>query len=164
VSAIRRCGDHSIEAPATDGQMRLGRSNVPSCAPHNLEKAASAAVMDLRRTFDIDAIFPPQEDVRATAVAAFLARKLARNYSACLFGYEHILTPEKKASLLAKRFLDEAQGKASLKEYERQVAFWTECFKGQPLRATTRARTAQLVEGPRQPRREIAISRAFEPS
>jgi integrase len=46
----------------------------------------------------------------------------------------------------AKRFLDEAEGKASLKEYERQVAFWTEHFRGRSLDAITRQRVAELVE------------------
>lgn len=46
----------------------------------------------------------------------------------------------------AKRFLDEAVDKASLKDYRRQVAFWAECFKGRPLRTITRDRAAELVE------------------
>ena len=46
----------------------------------------------------------------------------------------------------ALRFLKESEGKASLKEYERQVAFWTGHFQGQPLDAITRNGTADLLE------------------
>jgi len=41
---------------------------------------------------------------------------------------------------------EEAEGKTSLKEYERQVAFWTEHFAGQPLDAITRNGVADLLE------------------
>jgi len=46
----------------------------------------------------------------------------------------------------ALRFLKEAEGKASLKEYERQVAFWTEHFQGQPLDVIKRNDVADLLE------------------
>jgi len=46
----------------------------------------------------------------------------------------------------ALRFLKEAEGKASLKEYERQVAFWTGHFGGKPLDAINRTWVAELVE------------------
>ena len=46
----------------------------------------------------------------------------------------------------ALRFLKECEGKASLKEYERQVAFWTRHFQGQPLDAITRNGTADLLK------------------
>jgi integrase len=42
--------------------------------------------------------------------------------------------------------LKEAEGKASLKEYERQVAFWTVHFRGRPLDTITRTVVAELVE------------------
>lgn len=65
----------------------------------------------------------------------------------------------------AKRFLDEAEGKASLKEYERQVAFWTEHFRGRSLDAITRQQVAELIEAkahtPATRNRYIACLRAI---
>lgn len=42
--------------------------------------------------------------------------------------------------------MDESEGKASLKEYERHVTFWTRHFREQPLDTITRQRVAELVE------------------
>ena len=54
--------------------------------------------------------------------------------------------PQRTWDEAALRFLKEAEGKASLKEYGRQVAFWTGHFQGQPLDAITRNGTADLLE------------------
>jgi len=65
----------------------------------------------------------------------------------------------------ALRFLKEAEGKASLKEYERQVEYWTKHFRGLSLDAIARHRTADLVEAhantPATRNRYIACLRAI---
>lgn len=63
------------------------------------------------------------------------------------------------------RFLREAQGKASYADYARQVAFWTEHFRGQPLEAITGEKAAELIEAhadtPATRNRYIACLRAL---
>jgi integrase len=65
----------------------------------------------------------------------------------------------------AKRFLDESEGKASLRKYEYHVAFWTRHFREQPLDTITRQRAAELVEAkahtPATRNRYIATLRAI---
>lgn len=65
----------------------------------------------------------------------------------------------------ALRFLKESEGKASLKEYERQVDFWTEHFRGVQLDAITRHEAADLIEAkaktPATRNRYIACLRAI---
>lgn len=46
----------------------------------------------------------------------------------------------------ALKFLKESAGKASYRDYARQVAFWTENFRGMPLDAITRQQAADVIE------------------
>jgi integrase len=73
--------------------------------------------------------------------------------------------PKRTWDQAALRFLKEAEGKASLKEYERQVAFWTEHFRGRWLESITRQQVADLVEAkartPATRNRYIACLRAI---
>jgi integrase len=65
----------------------------------------------------------------------------------------------------AVRFLKESAGKASLKEYVRQIAFWTDHFKNSSLSSISRERVAKIVEGhantPATRNRYIACLRAL---
>lgn len=46
----------------------------------------------------------------------------------------------------ALRFLREAEGKATLKDYKRHIAFWTEHFRGRQLDTIGRLEVADLIE------------------
>jgi integrase len=63
------------------------------------------------------------------------------------------------------RRLKEAAGKASYRDYARQVAFWTKHFRGMPLDAVTRQQAADLIEehsdNPATRNRYIACLRAI---
>lgn len=65
----------------------------------------------------------------------------------------------------ALRFLKEADGKASYRDYARQVAWWTKHFRGKPLDAITRHDVADLIEAhsdtPATRNRYIACLRAI---
>ena len=54
--------------------------------------------------------------------------------------------PQRTWDEAALRFLQEAEGKASLKEYERQIAFWTLHFKEHGLETIARHEVADIVE------------------
>jgi integrase len=54
--------------------------------------------------------------------------------------------PEHTWDEAALRFLRESEGKASLKDYKRQIGFWTTHFRGRVLGAITRSAAADLVE------------------
>ncbi len=54
--------------------------------------------------------------------------------------------PQRTWDEAALRFLQEAEGKASLKEYERQVKFWTNHFRERLVESITRHEVADIVE------------------
>jgi len=54
--------------------------------------------------------------------------------------------PQRSWDEAAVRFLKEAEGKASLKDYKRQIEFWTEHFRGRALDSIQRHEAADLIE------------------
>ena len=108
--------------------------------------------MSLRRrgnTWWVDITTPSGQRIRESAETP--DRKAAQEYHDKLKAEgwrRHKLgdKPQRTWDEAALRFLKEAEGKASLKEYERQVAFWTVHFEGQPLNAITRNGVADLLE------------------
>ena len=73
--------------------------------------------------------------------------------------------PKRTWDEAALRFLEEAEGKPILKDYKRQIAFWTEHFRECDLGAVTRQQAADLVEkkikSPATRNRYIACLRAL---
>jgi hypothetical protein len=86
-----------------------------------------------RNTWWIDVTTPSGQRIRESAETP--DRKAAQEYHDRVKAEawrRHKLgdKPRRTWDEAALRFLKEAEGKASLKEYERQVAFWTGHFKG----------------------------------
>ena len=119
-------------------------------------------------TWWIDVTTPSGQRIRETAETSdrkaaqeYHDRRKADAWRAGKLGEK----PRRSWDEAALRFLQEAEGKASLKEYERQVAFWTEHFRGLVLDAITRHEVADLVEAkaktPATRNRYIACLRAI---
>jgi integrase len=108
--------------------------------------------MSLRKrgkTWWIDITTPSGQRIRESACTC--DRKAAQEYHDRIKAEawrRHKLgeKPQRTWDEAALRFLQEAEGKASLKEYERQVAFWTKHFKERELETIARHDVADIIE------------------